>query len=59
MISWMLADISSMENNISKKAVFFDRDGTLNVDTHYLYRPDEFVWIEGAVEAIKYCNDCG
>ena len=59
MISWMLADISSMENNISKKAVFFDRDGTLNVDTHYLYRPEEFVWIEGAVEAIKYCNDCG
>ena len=39
------------------KAVFFDRDGTLNVDIHYLHRPEDFVWIEGAKEAIKYVND--
>ena len=43
----------------SKKAVFFDRDGTLNVDIHYLHRPEDFVWIEGAKEAIKYVNDLG
>ena len=41
------------------KAVFFDRDGTLNVDIHYLHRPEDFVWIEGAKEAIKYVNDKG
>lgn len=41
------------------KAVFFDRDGTLNVDTGYLYRISDFVWTDGAVEAIKYCNDKG
>ena len=42
-----------------KKAVFFDRDGTLNVDTDYLYKIEEFRWEEGAVEAIRYCNDRG
>lgn len=41
------------------KAVFFDRDGTLNVDTKYLHRIEDFIWIEGAKEAIKYCNDNG
>ena len=43
----------------NKKAVFFDRDGTLNVDIHYLHRPEDFIWIEGAKEAIKYVNDQG
>ncbi|TYZ24073.1 D-glycero-alpha-D-manno-heptose-1,7-bisphosphate 7-phosphatase [Selenomonas ruminis] len=43
----------------NKKAVFFDRDGTLNVDIHYLHRPEDFIWIEGAKEAIKYVNDRG
>ena len=52
--SWMPVAILSMAN---KKAVFFDRDGTLNVDIHYLHRPEDFVWIEGAKEAIKYVND--
>lgn len=41
------------------KAVFFDRDGTLNVDTGYLHRVEDFTWIEGAKEAIKYVNDKG
>lgn len=48
-----------MMSKAAKKAVFFDRDGTLNIDTHYLYRIEDFVWTEGAVEAIKYCNDQG
>ena len=40
-------------------AVFFDRDGTLNVDVHYLHRPEDFEWLPGAREAIKYVNDAG
>lgn len=44
---------------MANKTVFFDRDGTLNVDIHYLHRPEDFVWIEGAKEAIKYVNECG
>ena len=45
----------SMEN----KAVFFDRDGTLNVDIHYLHRPEDFIWIPRAKEAIRHVNDRG
>lgn len=44
---------------MANKAVFFDRDGTLNVDIHYLHRPEDFIWTEGAVAAIKYANDHG
>lgn len=35
------------------KAVFLDRDGTINKEVNYLYRPEDFVFIPGAVEAIK------
>ena len=42
-----------------KKAVFFDRDGTLNVDVHYLHRIEDFQWMPEAVEAIAYCHRQG
>ena len=41
------------------KAVFFDRDGTLNVEVGYLYEFEKFKWIDGAIEAVKFCNDNG
>ncbi|MCI5567871.1 MAG: D-glycero-beta-D-manno-heptose 1,7-bisphosphate 7-phosphatase [Veillonellaceae bacterium] len=41
------------------KAVFFDRDGTLNVDGHYIYRIEDFKWMPDAAEAIRYCHDKG
>lgn len=41
------------------KAVFFDRDGTLNEEVHYLHKIEDFKWIEGAIDAIKFCNDNG
>lgn len=44
---------------MSNKAVFFDRDGTLNVEVNYLYRIEDFSWTTDAVEAVKYCNDNG
>ena len=44
---------------MANKAVFFDRDGTLNVDVHYLHRPEDFIWIDGAKEAIKHVKDQG
>lgn len=40
-------------------AVFFDRDGTLNVDIGYAHRPDQIRWVPGAIEAIKRVNDAG
>lgn len=41
------------------KAVFFDRDGTLNRDIHYLHRAEDFEWMPGAREAVRYANDGG
>ena len=42
-----------------KKAVFLDRDGTINIDTGYVGDPDKLVIIEGAREAIKLLKDKG
>ena len=39
-----------------KPAVFFDRDGVLNVEKGYVYQISDFEWIDGAQEAIKYLN---
>ena len=41
------------------KAVFFDRDGVLNIDTINLHKIEDWIWINGAKEAIKFCNDNG
>jgi D-glycero-D-manno-heptose 1,7-bisphosphate phosphatase len=41
------------------KAVFLDRDGTINVERTFLYLPEEFEFIPGAPEAIKLLNDAG
>ncbi|MHA1539840.1 MAG: D-glycero-alpha-D-manno-heptose-1,7-bisphosphate 7-phosphatase [Alphaproteobacteria bacterium] len=44
---------------MSKPALFFDRDGILNIDKGYVYSISEFVWMEGAIDTIKYFNDAG
>lgn len=41
------------------KAVFLDRDGTLNVEVNYLYRTEDFKFVRGAIEAIKIFHDLG
>ena len=40
-----------------KPAVFFDRDGVINVDKGYVYRIGDFEWIKGSKECIKYLNE--
>lgn len=44
---------------MKRPAVFFDRDGVLNEDTGYVFRCDDFKWIEGAREAVKMVNEAG
>ena len=41
------------------KAVFFDRDGVLNVDKDYLHSIDELEWVSGAKEAVSYLTKEG
>ena len=42
-----------------RPAVFFDRDGTLNVDTGYVHRPEDLIFVAGAAAAVKRANDLG
>ena len=42
-----------------KPAVFFDRDGVLNVDKGYVFRWEDVQWIPGAIETIRYFNEHG
>ena len=41
------------------RAVFLDRDGVLNADTHYPHLPEDIQWIDGAIDAVKRVNDAG
>jgi D-glycero-D-manno-heptose 1,7-bisphosphate phosphatase len=43
----------------ARPAVFFDRDGTLNADAGYVYRPQDLVFLPGAIAAVKRVNDLG
>jgi D-glycero-D-manno-heptose 1,7-bisphosphate phosphatase len=42
-----------------KRAVFLDRDGTINIEKEYLYQAAEFEFIPGAAEAIRLLNQAG
>ncbi len=42
-----------------KRAVFIDRDGTINIEKEYLYRVEDFEFIPGAPEAILRLNRAG
>lgn len=45
-----------------KKTIFLDRDGTLNVrppKACYIEKPEEFIWIEGAREAVAELKEAG
>ena len=44
-------------NPKTRPAIFFDRDGVLNQDQDYVHKIVDFHWIEGAIEAIRLCNE--
>ena len=44
---------------MSNRAVFLDRDGTINMEREYLHRPGEFAFIPGAPEAISLLKEAG
>lgn len=41
------------------KAVFLDRDGTINVDYGYVYQKDKLKFISGVLEGLKKLQDAG
>lgn len=36
-----------------RRVLFLDRDGTINVDRHYVYRTEDFEWVPGIVECCR------
>lgn len=44
---------------MKQKTVFLDRDGTINVEKNYLYKPEDFQFIENAPEAIALLKKHG
>ncbi len=43
----------------TQRAVFLDRDGTINVEKNYLHKIEDFEFISGAPEAISSLKDAG
>mgnify|MGYP005788098411 CR=1 FL=1 len=41
------------------KAVFLDRDGTINVDKYYLHKKEDFEFIPGVVQGLKLLSEEG
>jgi D-glycero-D-manno-heptose 1,7-bisphosphate phosphatase len=41
------------------KALFLDRDGVINVEKDYLYKKEDFEFIDGIFELCKYYQDLG
>lgn len=54
-----LAAQTLVPSSRQRPAVFFDRDGVLNEDENYVFMPEQFRWIEGAKDAVKFCNEAG
>ena len=48
-----------MEYQLNKKAIFLDRDGVINIDVNYLYRINDFKFIEGIFEVCHHFQNLG
>ena len=42
-----------------KKIVFIDRDGVINIEKNYLYKIEDFEFIDGVFESLKYLQNLG
>lgn len=45
-----------LKKNFRLKAVFFDRDGTLNKDFGYVSKYKNFKWLKGSIDTLKFLN---
>jgi D-glycero-D-manno-heptose 1,7-bisphosphate phosphatase len=50
---------TELPRHLTRPAIFFDRDGVLNEDPGYLHKPEDFRWMPGAREAVRFANDAG
>ena len=48
-----------MAADVNRRAVFLDRDGTINIEKDYLHRIEDFEFIPGVPEAIRQLKEAG
>jgi D,D-heptose 1,7-bisphosphate phosphatase len=51
--------VSRRNLSVKQKAVFLDRDGTINKSNGFVTKPEDLVLMEGAAEAIRQINQLG
>lgn len=44
---------------MTRPALFLDRDGVINVETNYVHRPDEFIFIDGIFDLCRNAMKAG
>jgi len=54
-----MSDTAAARVSGNRRAVFLDRDGTLNIEKHYLYKAADWEFVPGAVEAVRKINEKG
>jgi D-glycero-D-manno-heptose 1,7-bisphosphate phosphatase len=42
---------------MSQKALFLDRDGVINIEKNYLFKIEDFEFIDGVFESLKYLEN--
>lgn len=42
-----------------KRAIFLDRDGTLNKDSGYVHRKEDWIWLPGVLQALRRFRAAG
>jgi D-glycero-D-manno-heptose 1,7-bisphosphate phosphatase len=55
----LLTPHASLLTKTARRAVFIDRDGTLNVEKDYLHRIEDFEFIPGVPDAIRHLREAG
>ena len=48
-----------MSDSQKNRAIFLDRDGTINVDKGYIYKEQDFVFLPGVIDALRVLYDKG
>jgi D-glycero-D-manno-heptose 1,7-bisphosphate phosphatase len=51
--------VDPSERRVTRPAAFLDRDGVLNVDRGYTFRPEDLVLIPTAAAAVRLLNEAG
>ena len=59
-IKWIIfVNLIRMKGKRMNKAIFLDRDGTLNIDYGYVHEIDNFKFIDGAIDALRELKKMG